>query len=122
VARAAGMPLRIAAKVWEPSEHAYFDEVIRPLLGADVEFLGELSRADKYAFLGQAHALVNPIQWSEPFGMVMIEAMACGTPVLVTPRGSAPEIIEEGVTGFLRASVPGLARAVGPVGRLDRRV
>lgn len=122
VARAAGMPLRIATKIWEPDEHAYYDDVIRPLLGPDIEFTGELSRADKYAFLGRARALMNPIQWPEPFGMAMIEAMASGTPVIVTPRGSALEIIEEGVTGFIRATLPELTEAVEATGRLDRRL
>ena len=121
VARAAGVPLKIGAKLREPAERSYFDRRVAPLLGDGCEYLGELNRDEKFKLLRSAMALLNPIQWDEPFGMVMIEAMATGTPVIATPRGAAPEIVEEGVTGFLRESLPGLAAAVSAVGQLDRR-
>lgn len=122
VARAAGVPLKIAAKMREPAERRFFDQHVAPLLGADCTYVGELSRAEKYEFLGQAIALLNPIQWEEPFGMVMIEAMATGTPVVCTPRGAAPEIVEDGVTGWLRSSVVGLAEALATAAGLNRQV
>ncbi|WP_251040072.1 glycosyltransferase [Arthrobacter sp. ISL-72] len=102
-------------------EHEYFRTVITPFLDPDVEFLGELNTGDKYALLGGAVALLNPIQWPEPFGMVMIEALAAGTPVIATPRGSAPEIIDDGATGFLRAGIRELAGSLKEAGTLARR-
>jgi glycosyltransferase involved in cell wall biosynthesis len=120
IACEAGIPLRIAARVSEPCEREYFDAAIRPRLKAPVEFLGELSTADKYELLGGAVALLNPIQWAEPFGMVMIEAMAAGTPVVATLRGSAPEIVDDGVTGFLRGGNHQLAAALRQAETLDR--
>jgi glycosyltransferase involved in cell wall biosynthesis len=119
-ARAAGLPLRIAAKMREPREHEYFEQQVRPLLGGDVEYLGEVSAADKPHLLAGATCLLNPIQWPEPFGMVAIEALACGTPVVATPCGAMPELVDEGVTGFLRADVDGMVRALHDVGSLDR--
>jgi glycosyltransferase involved in cell wall biosynthesis len=121
IARAAGVPLRIAAKMREEAEVAYFDGVVRRLLGDDVEFLGEVAPQDRDALLGSALALVNPIAWPEPFGMVMIESLAAGTPVLTSALGAAPEIVDHGVTGFLGADVASLAAAVARVGELDRR-
>lgn len=121
-ARRAGVPLLIAARVQESGEREYFSTVIRPLLGADTEYLGELNVSEKYALLGAAVALLNPIQWNEPFGMVMIESLATGTPVVGTTRGSAPEIIDHGRTGFLRTSVDELADALSRAGELDRRL
>jgi glycosyltransferase involved in cell wall biosynthesis len=121
VARRAGVPLKIAAKMREEAEIAYFDSVVRPLLGPDVEFLGEVAPPDREALLGSALALVNPIAWPEPFGMVMIESLATGTPVLTCPHGAAPEIVDDGITGFLAADVAALADAVALVGSLDRR-
>jgi glycosyltransferase involved in cell wall biosynthesis len=112
VARQAGIPLRIGAKMREPFELDYFHDVIEPLLGPDVEYLGELGSAEKYRLLGESVALLNPIQWPEPFGMVMIEALAAGTPIVATRRGSAPEIISDGETGFLADSLQGLAEAL----------
>jgi glycosyltransferase involved in cell wall biosynthesis len=112
VAREAGIPLRIGAKMREPFEEDYFHDVIEPLLGPDVEYLGELCTAEKYQLLGESVALLNPIQWPEPFGMVMIEALAAGTPVVATRRGSAPEIIADGETGFMADTVQGLAAAL----------
>lgn len=120
IARKAGIPLRIAAKMRDHSEHAYFTEVIRPLLGAEAEYIGELGTDEKYDLLGGAVALLNPLQWDEPFGMVMIEALATGTPVVATSRGSAPEIIDDGSTGFLRGSEQGLVDALTHAGELDR--
>ncbi|MBT2538864.1 glycosyltransferase family 4 protein [Arthrobacter sp. ISL-69] len=120
-ARLARMPLRIGAKMCSRDEHEYFRAVIEPLLGPDVEFLGELNTAEKYALLGGAVALLNPIQWPEPFGMVMIEALAAGTPVVATRRGSAPEIIDDGATGFLGSGLREVAAALTMAGRLDRR-
>ena len=121
VARAAGYPLRIAAKMRQRDEREYFEERVKPLLGADIDYLGEVGGNGKLALLGGAACLLNPIAWPEPFGMVMIEALACGTPVVVTPRGAAPELVDDGVTGFLRSDEESLAVALGRVGGLDRR-
>ena len=121
VARQAGMPLLIAAKQRERSERDYFEAEVRPLLGRGVDYVGEVGGREKLRLLGEAAALLNPIGWDEPFGMCMIEALACGTPVVATPRGSVPEIVDDGVTGFIRTSTPELAAALGDVGRLDRR-
>jgi glycosyltransferase involved in cell wall biosynthesis len=116
IARAAGLPLKIAAKV-SAADRAYFDAVIVPMLGADIELTGEISDAEKPAFLSGAIGLLMPLDWPEPFGLVMIEAMACGTPVVAFNRGSVPEIIEEGLTGFI---VESETEAVAAIGRLDR--
>ena len=121
IARRAGLHLRIAAKVDTPDK-AYFDEVIRPLLREPgIEFVGEISDSEKEEFLGSAQALIFPIDWPEPFGLVMIEAMACGTPVVARRYGSVPEVIDEGVTGLMGESVEELVGAVERVGELDRR-
>jgi glycosyltransferase involved in cell wall biosynthesis len=119
VARAAGRPLRIAAKMREPRERAYFEAEVEPLLGDDIEYLGEVGGEAGRRLLAGAACLLNPIAWPEPFGMVMIEALACGTPVVATPRGAAPEIVDDGVTGFLRADVDGLAEALARVDEID---
>lgn len=119
IARAAGMPLKIVAKMREPAERHYFRTEVEPLLGEGVEFLGELERAEKLAFLGSAAALVLPLQWEEPFGLVMTEALAAGTPVLAIPRGAAPEIVRHGVTGFL-GTQDELAEYCRRIGELDR--
>lgn len=119
-ARAAGVPLRMAAKLREPAERAYFDAEVRPLLGPDVEYVGELGWAEKLELLGSAVALLNPLQWAEPFGLVMIEALATGTPVVAPPLGSAPEIVQDGVTGLLRTGLRGLAAALPAAAGLDR--
>lgn len=121
IAREAGIPLRIAARVMENDERDFFDAAIRPKLKPPIEFLGELTAVEKYELLGSSIALLNPIQWPEPFGMVMIEAMATGTPVIATLRGSAPEIIEDGVTGYLRSGNHQLAVALQQADALDRR-
>jgi glycosyltransferase involved in cell wall biosynthesis len=101
VALETGLPLKIAAKNREPLEIRYFDEFIRPHLGGSIEYVGEVGHADKVELLTGARALISPIDWEEPFGLMMIEAMACGTPVLSTRRGAAPEIIDHGRTGVL---------------------
>jgi glycosyltransferase involved in cell wall biosynthesis len=120
-ARRAGKRLVIAAKMREQAEHAYFHDVIEPLLGEDVTYIGEADVTAKIALLRGADALVNPIRWPEPFGLVMIEALACGTPVIATPNGAAPEIVTPGVNGWLATSVDDLAAAINRVGEIDRR-
>ena len=121
VAARAGMPLKIAAKI-DPVDQAYWDEVIAPLVAthANVEFIGEIGDADKSAFLGGAAALLFPIDWPEPFGLVMIEAMACGTPVIAWKNGSVPEVVEHGVTGHVVSSEDEAVAAIRALGRLDR--
>jgi glycosyltransferase involved in cell wall biosynthesis len=101
VALETGLPLKIAAKCREPLEIRYFDEFIRPHLGGSLEYVGEVGHADKVELLMGARALINPIDWEEPFGLVVIEAMACGTPVIATRRGAFPEIVDHGRTGVL---------------------
>ena len=120
-ARVAGVPLRIAAKMREPAERDYYRACVEPLLGGDIEYVGEIGGADKFALLADATCLLNPINWPEPFGMVMIEALACGTPVVATPCGAAPEIVRDGRTGFIRPDIASLAAALGHVDRIDRR-
>ncbi|MCQ8240321.1 glycosyltransferase family 4 protein [Rhizosaccharibacter radicis] len=100
IARAVGIPLKIAAKV-DKVDVEYFDQVIRPMLGNGVELVGEINDSQKPAFLSGARGLLMPIDWPEPFGLVMIEAMACGTPVIAFNRGSVPEVIENGLTGLI---------------------
>ena len=120
IARAAGMPLRIAAKV-DRADQAYFDSVIRPMLGGEgVEFIGEIDEGQKAGFLGGAKALLNPIDWPEPFGVVMIEAMACGTPVITFEHGAVPEVVEDGRSGFIVRDEAGALRALRRLGELDR--
>jgi glycosyltransferase involved in cell wall biosynthesis len=116
----AGVPLLMAAKMREPWEFDYFDVYVKPYLNADIQYLGEVPHEEKLQLLAGARALLNPIRWPEPFGLVMIEALACGTPVLTFPEGAAPEIIEDGTTGFLCHDVADMAEAVTRVDRLDR--
>ena len=121
IARALGIPLKIAAKV-DKTDEAYFREVIAPLLeGPGVEFIGEINETQKNQFLGEALALLFPIAWPEPFGLVMIEAMACGTPVLAFGGGSVPEIIDDRVTGRVVDTVEQAIVALPEVIALDRR-
>jgi glycosyltransferase involved in cell wall biosynthesis len=116
IAEHCGIPLKIAAKV-DPFDRDYYAEEIQPMLASpNVEYIGEIGDKDKSQFLSGAIALLVPIDWPEPFGLVMIEAMACGTPVIAYNRGSVPEIIEEGLTGFV---VEDEAGAIGAVDRLD---
>jgi glycosyltransferase involved in cell wall biosynthesis len=119
-ARAAGRHLVIAAKAREPAEQRYFAEQIEPLLGDGVHFVGEVAGEIKLALMGGASALLNPIQWAEPFGLVMIEAMACGTPVVGCPNGAAPEIVDDGRTGFLCSESASLVEAIQQVPDLNR--
>jgi glycosyltransferase involved in cell wall biosynthesis len=120
IARRAGVRLRIAAKIDAPDER-YFRERITPLLRSPlIEFLGEVDERGKPAFLGNAAALLFPIDWPEPFGLAMIEAMSCGTPVIAWPNGSVPEIVDEGVTGFVVDSVDKAVSAAQKVPLLDR--
>jgi glycosyltransferase involved in cell wall biosynthesis len=121
IARATGLPLKIAAKV-DKVDEAYFREVIAPLLdGPGVEFIGEINEGEKTEFLGQAAALLFPVDWPEPFGLVMIEAMACGTPVLAFRCGSVPEIIDEGQTGRIVSSLEEAVQAIPDMLALDRK-
>jgi glycosyltransferase involved in cell wall biosynthesis len=120
VARRVGIPLKIAAKV-DAVDRAYFEAVIKPLLSApDVEYIGEISEAEKSEFLGNALAFMFTIDWPEPFGLAMIEALACGTPVIARPCGSIPEIIRPGVTGFIVKSVDEMVAAVGKIDQISR--
>jgi glycosyltransferase involved in cell wall biosynthesis len=123
IARRVGMPLKIAAKV-DRADREYFQSEIEPLLQASrplVEYIGEVGGAAKDEFLGNARALLVPNDWPEPFGLVMIEALACGTPVVAYRRGSVPEVIDEGVTGYIVEDLDQAARAVRQVGELSRR-
>ena len=120
IARRADVPLRIAAKMRERDEVAYFHEHVEPHLGPDVEFLGEIGPEDRGRELAGAVALLNPITWTEPFGLVMIEAMAAGTPVISYRSGAAPEIVTHGTTGYLCAGVDEAVAALRRVSALDR--
>ena len=120
IAERAGVKLRIAAKV-DSADGAYFETVIRPMLTSPlVEFVGEIGEAEKAEFLGGALALLFPIDWPEPFGLVMVEAMACGTPVIAFGAGSVPEVVEPGITGFIVGSEKEAAVAVELAAALDR--
>ena len=121
IASALGIPLKIAAKI-DRVDEAYFRETIAPLLdGPGVEFIGEINEHEKTQFLGQADALLFPVDWPEPFGLAMIEAMACGTPVLAFRCGSVPEIVEDGVTGAIVDTVDEAIAALPHVTALDRQ-
>jgi glycosyltransferase involved in cell wall biosynthesis len=120
IARATGIPLRIAAKV-DNADRAYFHDHIEPLLDDPlVEFVGEIGDADKGRFLGDAVALLFPIDWPEPFGLVMIEAMACGTPVVAWRCGSVPEVVDDGITGRIVSDLEAATAAVREVAGYDR--
>jgi glycosyltransferase involved in cell wall biosynthesis len=121
IAEHCGVPLKIAAKV-DRADREYYEEQIQPMICGSkvVEYIGEINDTDKAEFLSGAIALLVPIDWPEPFGLVMIEAMACGTPVIVYNRGSAPEIIEEGLTGFVVEDDEGAIGAVDRLGQLSR--
>lgn len=121
IARLAGIPLKIAAKMQDAGEKDYFATVVQPLLGSTIEYVGEVTATQKYELLGDSVALLNPIQWDEPFGLVMIEALATGTPVVASNRASAPEIVDHGETGFLSNSGQALAHALTEAGGLDRQ-
>jgi glycosyltransferase involved in cell wall biosynthesis len=120
IAHRCGMPLKIAAKV-DRVDREYFDTEIRPLLNSsDIDYIGEIGDHEKSAFLSGAVALLAPIAWPEPFGLVMIEAMACGTPVIAFNRASVPEIVEDGVTGFIVEDETGAVEATGRLSQLSR--
>jgi glycosyltransferase involved in cell wall biosynthesis len=119
IAQRTGIPLKIAAKV-DDDHPEYFDLVKDHIDGELIEWIGEIGDSEKSEFLGNARALLFPIQWPEPFGLTMIEAMACGTPVLATPCGSVPEIVVDGVTGFIRPTVEGLVEAADHLDDIDR--
>jgi glycosyltransferase involved in cell wall biosynthesis len=120
IARATGMKLKIAAKV-DPVDRIYYESQIKPLLNhPDIEFIGEIGDNEKGEFLSNAHALLFPIDWPEPFGLAVIEAMQHGTPTIAFSCGAIPEIVKEGVTGFVVNSIPEAVRAVDRVASLDR--
>ncbi|WP_367159282.1 glycosyltransferase family 4 protein [Kozakia baliensis] len=121
IAMATGMPLKIAAKV-DPADEEYWQSYLKPLVDSapNIEFVGEINEQQKSDFLGHAQALLFPIDWPEPFGLVMIEAMACGTPVIAFKCGSVPEVIDEGVTGFIVSNVQEAADAVRKTVNFDR--
>jgi glycosyltransferase involved in cell wall biosynthesis len=121
LAKETGFPLRIAAKV-DPADREYYRSEIEPMLDHPlIEFIGEISDQEKNEFVGKALALVCPYDWPEPFGLVLIEALACGTPVVAYRRGSIPEIIEDGVTGFVCESLPEMVETIGRIKTIDRR-
>ena len=120
VARAIGVPLVMMVKMREEAEKAYFEQAVKPLLGHDVELMFEPDEQVRIELLGRAEALINPIRWPEPFGLVMAEALACGTPVLAGPHGAAQEIVEHGRTGFLHDDIGGLVEAYGRLDEIDR--
>ena len=122
IARAVGIPLKIAAKV-DKADQVYFETEIKPLLdeGGGVEFVGEVDEREKTKFLREARALLFPIDWPEPFGLVMIEAMACGTPVLAFRHGSVPEVIDDGVTGKIVGTMEEAVAAMPELLAMDRR-
>lgn len=120
IAQHCGMPLKIAAKV-DNVDREYFEEQIRPLIrSGNVEYIGEIGEKEKAEFLSGAIVLLVPIDWPEPFGLVMIEAMACGTPVIAFNRGSVPEVIDDGVSGFIVEDISGAIGAVDRLGHLSR--
>ncbi len=120
VARRAGLPLKMIVKKSEPFERAYWDDVVTPVLTHDVEVLEAVSHETKVDLLGRARAMVFPIDWPEPFGLVMIEAMACGTPVVAFKRGSVPEVIENGVSGFVVEDEISAVAAIKRISSLSR--
>jgi glycosyltransferase involved in cell wall biosynthesis len=120
VARKAGTRVLLAAKMRETWERAYFERHVEPMLGPDAVYLGEVPHERKIELLANARALLFPIRWNEPFGMVMLEAMACGTPVLAFPEGAAPEVVEDGTTGYLCDDIADMVEAVGRLDKLRR--
>jgi glycosyltransferase involved in cell wall biosynthesis len=121
IARAAGIPIKIAAKV-DKADQDYYEREIKPMLSLPgVEFVGEINERQKSSFLGNARALLFPIDWPEPFGLVMIEAMACGTPILAFRNGSVPEVIDEGLSGYIVDSEDEAVSVLKQTVELDRR-
>lgn len=121
IARRAGVKLVLAGKMRTRAERDYFDTEVKPRLGHDAWYVGEVPHERKLEILRKAWCLLFPIRWPEPFGLVMIESLACGTPVLAFPEGAAPEVIEHGRTGFLCRDEEDMAEAVAQVGRIDRQ-
>jgi glycosyltransferase involved in cell wall biosynthesis len=119
IARQADRRIVLVGKCSEPDEQEYFDAEVRPRLGRDAEYLGEMEAAAKYELMGHAAALVFPLQWEEPFGMVLLEAMACGTPVLSLARGAVPEVVVDGVTGFVRDEPDDLVQCLEMLDQID---
>ena len=119
-ARKAGVPLVMAGKCREPWEHQFFDKEIAPHLSDQVRYAGEVPHEQKVELLASARCLLFPIRWNEPFGLVMLEAMACGTPVLAFREGAAPEVVDDGVTGFLCGDENDMAENIGRVATLNR--
>jgi len=121
IAKRFGMPLKIAAKI-DKVDREYFETEIRPQIdGRQIELIGEIGEKEKDAFLGNAYALLFPIDWPEPFGLVMVEAMACGTPVIAFPKGSVPEVMRPGITGYVVDDAESAAKALGDVSNLSRK-
>src|SRR6185437_4661796 len=118
---ASGMPMLLAGKLRGAAEQRYFEEEVAPRLGGGIEYVGEIDLEERVRLLHGARALVNPLAWDEPFGLVMVEAMACGVPVIATPRASVPEIVVDGVTGWIAASVESMAAAVERCEQIDPR-
>ena len=121
IARGFGMPLRVAAKV-DKADRSYYEERVKPLLrGGGVEYVGEITEREKDDFLGEAYAVLCPVNWPEPFGLVQIEAMACGTPVVAFRRGAIPEVMRDGETGFVTEDTSQAVEALARVAALNRR-
>lgn len=120
IARESGYPLLLAAKMREPGELAYFEEVVRPMLGQDDDLAVEPPVTERLEMLRRAAALINPISWPEPFGLVMVEALATATPVLAFANGAAPEVVEHGCTGFLSRTEHDMIVDLGHLNRIDR--
>jgi glycosyltransferase involved in cell wall biosynthesis len=119
-AREAGVPLKLAAKMRSADEHTYYTDLVEPILGPAAEYVGEVDERRKLDLLANARALLFPIRWSEPFGLVMVEALACGTPVIAYPEGAAPEVIEDGLTGYFADSIAEMAEAITKIATIDR--
>ena len=119
VARAAGLPLKLAGKNQDVAEREYFDKYVAPNLGGLVEYLGEVSQSEKLVLLQDARATLFPIEWEEPFGLVMIESMACGTPVIATRRGAVPEVVAEGRGGVIVEHHMEMVGALAEAEKLD---
>jgi glycosyltransferase involved in cell wall biosynthesis len=117
----AGVKLTLAGKMRERSEYEYFEQYVQPYLNENLVYAGEVPHEEKLELLAGAPALLFPIQWNEPFGMVMIEAMACGTPVIAFAQGAVPEVVDDGVTGILCNDVDDMVDAIGRVETIDRR-